>query len=127
MAGSVINDSVAYFQKNGTGLWAVYPRGEDTLIGFCGYWFFHDPPQLELLYGIATSHWGTGLATEAAKRMIKYGFEVLSFDRIVASTDAPNLASVRVMEKAGMSFDRQETTNGLDTIYYAITKEAFCG
>jgi [ribosomal protein S5]-alanine N-acetyltransferase len=120
---SLIATSVTSFEDHGFGLWAVLPRKEESLIGFCGYWFFHEPPQLELLYGLSAKHWRQGLATEAARAMLKYGFEELSFERIAASTDAANLASSRVMERAGMSFWKREATNGLDTIYFAISKE----
>ena len=71
-------------------------------------------------YGIAPGHWGRGLATEAAVAMIRYGFDVLGFARIQASTDAANTASVRVMERAGLRFWKREMTNGLDTIHCAI-------
>jgi [ribosomal protein S5]-alanine N-acetyltransferase len=121
-AASVIADSLAHFESTGYGLWAVRQHGEEPIIGFCGYWFFHDPPELELLYGIATEQWGRGLGAEAAQAMIRYGFEALGLTRIQASTDALNLASVRVMEKCAMTFARREATNGLDTIYYAIVK-----
>jgi ribosomal-protein-alanine N-acetyltransferase len=115
----IVEKSVASFRAHGFGLWAVTPRHTDGIIGFCGFWHFHDPPQLELLYGIAPERWNTGLATEAATAMIGYGFETLGFARIEASTDAANGASVRVMERAGMRFWKREITNGLDTIYYA--------
>lgn len=122
---AVVEESVALFESRGLGLWAVRPREGEGLIGFCGFWFFHDPPRLELLYGIATAHWNRGLATEAARAMLGYGFNRLSFDRIEASTDAANAASVRVMEQAGMSFWKREPTNGLDTVYYAVTRDEF--
>ena len=124
-AASVVEESSALFQASGFGVWGMFPRGEETLIGYCGYWFFHDPPQLQLLYGVAPTEWGKGLATEAARALIRYGFEELSFDRIIASADAPNLASLRVMEKAGMSFDKRVFINGLDTVYYTISREEF--
>lgn len=124
-AESIILSSLASFETNGYGLWALLTALEDALIGFCGFWSFHDPPRLELLYGITPAYWNQGLATEAARAMIRYGFEELSFERIEASTDAANLASSRVMERAGMSFWRREHTNGLETVYYAISREAF--
>jgi ribosomal-protein-alanine N-acetyltransferase len=124
---STIESSVVSFAVNGFGLWAVLPKTEQSLIGFCGFWFFHEPPKLELLYGVDPAHWNRGLATEAAKAMIEYGFAELSFGRIEASTDAANLASARVMEKAGMSSWKREPTNGLDTIYYAISREVLDG
>ena len=126
-ARAVVEESVAAFESRGLGLWAVRSRGGEELIGFCGFWFFHDPPRLELLYGIAPALWNRGLATEAARAMLDYGFGQLSFERIEASTDAANAASVRVMERIGMSFWKREPTNGLDTIYYAVTREQYRG
>jgi [ribosomal protein S5]-alanine N-acetyltransferase len=124
-AASVVEESTALFQGRGFGVWGMFARGAETLVGYCGYWFFHDPPQLQLLYGVAPTDWGKGLATEAARAMIRYGFEGLSFDRIIASADAPNPASLRVMEKAGMSFDKRVFINGLDTVYYMVSREEF--
>jgi RimJ/RimL family protein N-acetyltransferase len=124
-AESIIKTSLALFEAQGFGLWVVLPEMDEALIGFCGFWYFHEPPKLELLYGIAPAYWNKGLATEAARAMIRHGFEELSFVRIEASTDAANLASLRVMEQAGMSFLKRELSNGLDTIYYDISREAF--
>ncbi len=124
-AESIIETSLASFDAHGFGLWAVLPEAEEVLIGFCGFWFFHDPPRLELLYGLAPAYWNRGLATEAAIAMMRYGFEELAFKDVEASTDAANLASSRVMEKSGMSYRKRESTNGLDTVYYAVSREAF--
>jgi [ribosomal protein S5]-alanine N-acetyltransferase len=123
--GSIIETSRVSFETNGYGLWGVFPGSKDLLIGFCGFWFFHEPPNLELLYGIAPAYWHQGLATEAALAVMRYGFEELSFERIEASTDAGNSASIQVMERTGMSFWKRELTNGLDTIYYAISRNDF--
>lgn len=122
---SVIETSIASFEAKGFGLWAILPQAKDALIGFCGFWLFHDPPQLELLYGLSEAYWSKGLAAEVAGAMLSYGFEQLGFERIEASTDAAHAASVRVMQKAGMTFWKRECTNGLDTVYYAATREAF--
>lgn len=122
---SIIENNVASFTVHGFGLWAIFALEVDELIGFCGFWHFHEPSKLELIFGFGPAHWNRGLATEAARAMLKYGFEELSLSRIEGSTDTANQASSRVMEKAGMSFWKRETTNGLDTIYYAINREVF--
>lgn len=122
---SIVEASIALFNSSGFGLWAVSPKLEDKLIGFCGFWHFHEPPKLELLYGISQKYWSLGIASEAATSIMRYGFEELSFDRIEASTDAANQASSQVMKRIGMSFWKQELTNGLDTVYYAITQADF--
>lgn len=113
------------FAQSDYGLWAIRLRKEEAIIGFCGYWFFHEPPELELLYAVAETHWGKRLAVEAALALMEYGFAKLNFERIQACTDAPNLASVRVMEKLGMTFLKRQISGGLDTIYYCVTRDAF--
>ena len=124
---SIIETSIESFEANGFGLWAVFLRSDRAMIGFCGFWNFHDPPRLELLYGITASRWRQGFASEVARAMIRYGFEELSLERIEASTDAANLVSTSVMKAVGMSFWKRELTNGLETIYYAISREEFQG
>ncbi|MEW6734932.1 MAG: GNAT family N-acetyltransferase [Acidobacteriota bacterium] len=117
--------SMARFTEDGTGLWSVAQRGIEAMIGFCGYRHFHEPPELELLYGISPAYWGRGLATEATRAMIRYGFEQIGLDLVKASADAPNTASFRVMEKAGLQFEKRIMAGGLDTIYYALQRKDF--
>ena len=124
-AAGEIDGSAARFSTTGCGLWGVRLRGEPGLIGFCGYRPFHDPPQLQLLYGLHPDHWSKGLATEAARAMIRLGFEQLGLDVVVACADAPNAASLRVLAKAGMIFDRREDVSGLDTVFYVLDREKF--
>lgn len=119
---SILDENNSSFATNGFGLWGVFAQDAKTLMGFCGFWYFRTPPELELLFGIAPDRWGQGLATEAASALIQYGFDVLGFDRIVASADATNHASIRVMEKLEMQFEKRAITDGLDTVYYSISR-----
>lgn len=110
------------FAEHCCGLWTLRDD-EERVVGLTGFWPFHD--QLELLYALDRSAWGKGYATEAARAMLRYGFEELGLDRIVASTDTPNAASIDVMRRAGMAFDRRETVDDLDTTFYAIGRGSF--
>jgi len=58
--------------------------------------------QADVGYALHHDLWGNGYATEALGRIIKFGFEDLSVERIWATADIDNIASWRVMEKAGM-------------------------
>src|SRR6202040_3772712 len=58
--------------------------------------------QGDLGYAVHPDHWGKGFATEALRRILEFGFENLSLERIWATADVRNVASWRVMEKAGM-------------------------
>jgi [ribosomal protein S5]-alanine N-acetyltransferase len=121
-----VEESLSLFQQHGFGLWGMFPADNLTrLIGFCGFWYFHTPPELELAYGLAFDCWRQGMATEAARAMLHYGFDTLKFDRIAASTDVPNIASQRVLEKLGMIPVRRSQTAGAELIHYGISQESF--
>lgn len=94
-------------------------------MGFAGLWDFRDPPELELLFGIGSQWWGKGFARESANAVMQYAFNQLGFDRINASTDAPNAGSARVLERLNMRQTRRETVDGLDTVFYAIEAGEF--
>lgn len=56
----------------------------------------------ELGYWIGRDYWGNGYATEAVNKMIDFGFHELNLNKIWASALTRNLASKRVLEKAGL-------------------------
>ena len=96
-----------------------------SLVGFGGFWYFHRPPKLELLCGIEPEHWNRGLATEIVQTLVRYGFEELEFSEVWASTDAPNVASASVLEKAGLQLESRAVVDGLETLFYCLPRSAF--
>jgi ribosomal-protein-alanine N-acetyltransferase len=101
-ARAIVADSVAEARTSGLGLRTVRRRGAETIVGFCGLLPNH-AGEVELLYGLAPACWGQGLATEAARAVLRDAFEVLGLARVVAATDPPNHASIRVLERLGMA------------------------
>jgi ribosomal-protein-alanine N-acetyltransferase len=76
-------------------------------LGRCGFCVFLDnTSEVELGYLLDKSYWRRGLATEASHASLKYGFEVVKLDRIVAIAKPENIASRRVMEKVGMKYEK---------------------
>ena len=67
--------------------------------------------------------WGRGLATEASTAVIDYAFDELGFRELLASTDPPNRASIRVMERLGMRFLEAARTGGLPIVFYRIDRD----
>lgn len=106
------------FAEHGFGLWGVRRTGDPRLVGFGGFWYFREPPELELLYGIAKEVWGRGYATAVVGAVVTYGFGTLRMPIIRASTDAGNVGSVRVLEKLGFQLTNRATVAGLDTLFY---------
>lgn len=82
---------------------AVIEKASGELIGYCGIGGPEfDRTLTEILYGIDSPHWGKGYATEVARALLRYGFEDLHLPRIVAFAEERNVASLRVLEKAGL-------------------------
>ncbi|MGH9369287.1 MAG: GNAT family N-acetyltransferase [Thermoanaerobaculia bacterium] len=124
-AAAVVEDSLASFEKEGLGLFVAALRPDPRLVGFCGLRRFGEDREVEILYGIEPGLWGRGLATEAARAVLRHGFENLALDRIFAGADAPNAASFRVMEKLGMSFSKRLEIGGREVVYWAVSREEF--
>ncbi|MBP7779185.1 MAG: GNAT family N-acetyltransferase [Acidobacteria bacterium] len=110
------------FAERRFGLWGLHDAAGGPLIGFCGCrdWSTGEP---ELMYGLWPAWWGRGLATEAAQAVLEYVFEVLGHPVMMAATDPPNVASIRVMERLGMVFDWRGEMHGLDTLVYRLSRE----
>ena len=117
--------SIKGWGKCGFGLWAVVEKAGDRMIGYCGLIYLEDTPEIEVAYGLAKSAWGKGLATEAARASLEFGFEELKLERIVAVVNPLNLASRRVLERLGMKYTKNVRHYGEDLMYYEIAKENY--
>jgi RimJ/RimL family protein N-acetyltransferase len=93
-------------QRLGYGFWAVEIPGEASFIGFVGIEATDEDmpfaPTVEIGWRLARAHWGQGLASEAARAALAFGFDELALAQIVALTAKGNLRSRRVMERLGM-------------------------
>lgn len=117
-AADAVATSDQLFNRHGFGLWVIRLKGSPVIQGFAGIWPFRDPPAFELLFGIAEPLWGRGYAVEAARAVLMYCAAVLGMPTIRASTDAANVASIRVLEKLSFRAVRRATVGGLDTIFF---------
>lgn len=82
---------------------AIRKNNSQKVIGFCSLGApEYNRNVTEVFYGISPEHWGNGYATEAAKRMLQFGFEELMLKEIVGFREEKNPASGRVLEKAGL-------------------------
>jgi ribosomal-protein-alanine N-acetyltransferase len=109
-----------HWNEHGFGIWAVEHKADQKLIGWCGLQMLEKTPEIEVAYLLAQDYWNQGLATEAARAAIEYGFRELKLTRIVAIARPENTGSYRVMEKVGMKYERDAHFYNVDVIYYAI-------
>jgi RimJ/RimL family protein N-acetyltransferase len=96
----------------------VIHREDAELIGFCGFWDGF-APEVEIGWRLRPEYWGRGLATEAATAVMEYGFRRWGFPRLIAVAQPANAASIRVMEKLGMEFERSFLHDGFEVVRYA--------
>jgi len=86
--------------------WGIECKDTGRLIGTIDFVSWNTHHQFaEIGYVIAREYWGKGVTTEAAKELIRFGFEKMDLVRIQARCFVENIGSERVMEKAGMSFE----------------------
>ncbi len=105
----------AEWLQEGFGRWAVVERRGEQLAGYCGL-IRPDPGDrttLEIVYGLATSFWGRGYATEAALAVRDHAFGALGCETVIGFAHPDNLASQRVLRKLGLRLGgRRELESG---------------
>ena len=117
-----IETSIRRFADGGLGIFLAHDRRDDRAIGFAGFRPFREPPVLELLYGLYPAFWGRGLATEMGAAMLALAFEQHGLDAVETTVDAPNVVSLRVLQRLGLSeIDRSHGAFGT-TLHYRLTR-----
>ena len=106
---------------------AVVLTATQQIVGGCGLDIAEsETREGEIGYHLRRDHWGQGIGTEVANALLRFGFEDLGLHRIVADCAAENIASARVMQKAGMRQEAHFREEALlagqwhDTLLYAI-------
>ena len=107
------------FETRGYGRWGCILKSEQRVIGFCGLKYLDDLDAVDIGYRFLPEYWGQGFATEACKASLDFGFEVLKLDRIIGLVLPDNPASIRVLEKIGMQFEREFDYDGFRVLLYA--------
>ena len=114
------------------GYWAAIEKSTGAFLGWFAFYPSEggNPDEVELGYRLRKSAWAKGYATEGSRALIRKGFTELGVQRVSAETMAVNIASRRVMEKAGLTLQRTFHQEWLDPIAgakhgeveYALTK-----
>jgi ribosomal-protein-alanine N-acetyltransferase len=117
---SALMSIINHWKRHGFGRWAIVLKETGKLIGYGGLRNFYGTP--ELVYLLAKPYWGLGLATELAKACLTWGFEERNVENIVAVTRPDHAASRRVMEKIGMTYDRDITYHEIHVVLYTISR-----
>ncbi|MDB4089115.1 GNAT family N-acetyltransferase [Flavobacteriales bacterium] len=110
------------YERNGFGRWTVVRKEDNEILGWCGLKKRQDGV-IDIGYRFHKKFWNKGYATESARACLNYGFEVLNLEEIIGNTDRENLASIKVLEKIGLKFWKNDKYDGInDSVQYIILK-----
>jgi len=101
-----------------------FAQQNPALIGWAGLQYLPETDEIEVGYLLDKGHWGRGLATEAARESVRFGFEDLGIETIVGVVHPENVASQRVLEKVGLSFVERSNYFGMNVYRYLMTRPA---
>jgi RimJ/RimL family protein N-acetyltransferase len=100
-------------------------RGNNEVIGYCGFlhWHLDGRDEIEIGYRLHPDYWNKGLATEAARAVRDHAFGNLNLSRVISLIHPDNLPSRRVAEKNGMKSERETVFRGFPTFVFALSRE----
>lgn len=110
-----------HWPEHGYGEWAVTDRETGAFLGQCGLNHIADLAETELDYALARHAWGRGLATEAAGAAVRFAFEAVQLPRLIGFVMPEHIASRRVLERLGFSYECDTHYWGVDLVRYGVT------
>ena len=119
----ILESMIRLWQTKGYGRMAVISKDNNKLIGVAGLRYYEG--DAELFYLLDEPYWGKGLATEIGEAILEYGFETHGFPRIIAVTRPANAATLRVLDKLGLKFEKEDLIQGVRAYKYAVTQKEF--
>jgi RimJ/RimL family protein N-acetyltransferase len=122
---SFVDRQVNLYSERGFCRWKLVEKPAGDLIGFCGVGSWRNELDPEIGWWLARRYWGRGLATEAARRALRDGFERVRLDRIVSIARPANTASTRIMKKLGLSLECDFESDGVQLVRYAINRAQY--
>lgn len=122
-AKKILTDIILPQYKNNLGRWAAYTKSNNEFIGWCGLKYRPELDEIDLGYRLKQAAWGKGYATEAAKHTLDHGLNDLHLNIITGRAHIENIASIKVLEKIGMQFSRQEIVDDCPVKTYLAIKQ----
>ena len=111
----ILKGPIDSYRRFGFGLYLVEIKGGGAPIGICGLLKRESLEDVDVGFALLPEFWSRGYAFEAASAVLAHGRDALGLNRIVAVTTPDNTASIRVLEKLGLTFSRMVRLAGDDT------------
>jgi ribosomal-protein-alanine N-acetyltransferase len=106
------------------GLWATIYKETGALIGRCGLLpcVIDGHAEVEVACLLDKAYWGRGLASEAARGIVRYAFDQLNLSRLICMIDPENQASINLAIRMGMAFEREAADEKGPFVIYAMAR-----
>jgi ribosomal-protein-alanine N-acetyltransferase len=112
-------------EQQQVGAWVITHKADGQFMGHGMLVYREAFNAPELGYALGKSFWGKGYATEAARAVVRYGFEQANVERIFAVAFPENQPSWRILEQLGFVYEKEVTHYNLPLAYYALRRERF--
>ena len=115
--------NLAHWDRHGFGLWA-WRTPDGVFVGRAGIrpLEVEGVPEIEIAYALTRQAWGRGYAGEMTQALVEHGLERLGLPSLVGVVMVEHLASRRVLEKAGFTFERTVAHAGEPCVLYRRTR-----
>lgn len=126
-----INMANQGFRNKDNFIFAMRNKDDNTFMGGIGLTLDQEHSRAEIGYWIAERFWNMGYTSEAVKSLLKFGFEELYLNKIVATYISTNVASGKIMIRNGMvkegEFKNHDIKNGeyVTLIHYGLLKSTY--
>ncbi len=97
---------LAMYERSGFGLWHLSRKSDCAAIGMCGLLRRDVLPDVDVGYALLPEYWGQGYAFEAVDATLAHAARKFGLTRVIGVVSEGNAASIRVLLKAGMRFER---------------------
>ena len=100
------NDRINSYKTNGFGLWLVETKESNIPVGTCGLIKRAAFEDIDIGFAFLPKYFGKGYGFEAASATLNYAYKKLKLDKVIAYTNKDNKASIELLQKLGMKYEK---------------------
>lgn len=115
------------YDSHGFGMCPMIWKETGDVIGGAGLQPLENTNEIEVGYSVIKPFWGKGIATEAARGWMDFGFNEKGLERIVGVTDLDNTASQHILKKLGMTYEKTEVHYDIECSFYGVSRTDYFG
>lgn len=111
-----------HYKNYGFGRWGVIQKSNDEFLGWCGLKYNEDIKEYDIGFRFFKRNWNKGFATESALACLELGFNKFNMPQIIGRAAKENHASIKVLQKIGLTYWKDDCCHGEDVVVYRIVK-----